>query len=197
MALSFLDHFKLARRVSTPLIVVRTPDPAATIASIATDDTSTPMILWDSVRGLTWVNEPLGKDLAKQLWKDNEPMSMANPVEMLIQAQKMPKKYAAARVRNLEIQPKLAMWPSIQPAFRKAKAHPTSTSHQALVVPAEPKQSDASEPRPNSTAWWLRENVRVGKAIIICKGCLASTVSDVSEPKQAAPTELSSTQAVR
>ena len=100
MALSFLEHFRAARRVSTPLIAVQTPDPAATVGGIATDDNhkQTPMILWNSVQGCVGVNGlpapgggpiSLGAHLAKALWKENDPLSMANPVDMLIQAQKM------------------------------------------------------------------------------------------------------------
>jgi hypothetical protein len=57
-------------------------------------------------------------------------------------------------------------------------------SHQVAVLPKEPKD-DASEPRPTSTEWWMRENARLGKAIIICRGCLPSTIANASLSKPA------------
>jgi hypothetical protein len=103
--------------------------------------------------------------------------------------------FAVARI-DPEGRPRLAVQRS-RSAFRRAKARHNSASDQPLVVSTEPKQLDASEPRPNSTAWWLRENVRVGKAIIICKVCLAATISGVSQPKPLDLTDPPSAQAVR
>lgn len=57
--LDFQSQFKAARRVSTPLVAVRTFDAASTIASVkqllkpVIDET--PMIVWDAVTGLTTV----------------------------------------------------------------------------------------------------------------------------------------------
>jgi hypothetical protein len=104
--------------------------------------------------------------------------------------------FPVARMSDLEGRPRLGMLKS-KSVVRYASARHKSAADQSLVVSTEPEQLDASEPRPNSTAWWLRENVRVGKAIIICKVCLAATVSDVLQPKPAVPTEPSSAQAAR
>jgi hypothetical protein len=98
--------------------------------------------------------------------------------------------FAVSRFSDLEIRAKLAMRPRSRLTSRHARSYHKSPSDQTSALP-EPKQSDAPEPRPNSTEWWLRENVRVGKAIIICRVCIAS-VSNVSQPKQAAPPALSS-----
>jgi hypothetical protein len=55
-----------------------------------------------------------------------------------------------------------------------AVRHP-KPSHE--VLPTE-TTAGTPEPRPTSTEWWMRENARLGKAIIICRGCLpAATVS--------------------
>src|SRR5712664_1683694 len=84
-----------------------------------------------------------------------------------------------ARVPDSQIRPKFAVLPRNKSPSRHARSH-----HQAAAVAPGPKEVDAPEPRPNSTEWWLRENVRVGKAIVICRVCLASTVANVSQPKQ-------------
>jgi hypothetical protein len=105
--------------------------------------------------------------------------------------------FAIART-DLDGRPRLAALRS-KSAVRHAKALHKSAADQPSVVSTEtePTQTGALEPRPNSTAWWLRENVRVGKAIVICKVCLAETVSGVLQPKPAVPTQPSSAQAVR
>jgi hypothetical protein len=99
---------------------------------------------------------------------------------------------------DLDARPRVAVLRS-KSAARHAKALHKSAADQPSVVSTEtePTQTGALEPRPNSTAWWLRENFRVGKAIVICKVCLAETVSGVLQPKPAVPTEPSSAQAVR
>src|SRR5258707_2056703 len=58
------------------------------------------------------------------------------------------------------------------------------TSHQVAALPKLPKD-DTPEPRPTSTEWWMRENARLGKAIIICRGCLPATTANASLPKPA------------
>ena len=57
---SFAQAFHAARRVSTPLIAVRTPDPASAIQLILSTlkDDETPALHWDAVRGLAGANEP-------------------------------------------------------------------------------------------------------------------------------------------
>jgi len=57
-------------------------------------------------------------------------------------------------------------------------------SHKASVLPKLTK-NDTPEPRPTSTEWWTRENARLGRATIICRGCLPVPVATVSLPKPA------------
>ena len=52
MPRSFLDQFKAARRVATPLIGVTDPDPAATIATITTAVNGVPVLAWDAIRSI-------------------------------------------------------------------------------------------------------------------------------------------------
>lgn len=59
---TFLKSFQAARRASTPLIAVRTPDPAASIESIrAVQGTAVSeqaaIMVWDIVQGLRWLNQ--------------------------------------------------------------------------------------------------------------------------------------------
>jgi hypothetical protein len=62
---SFIDTFLTARTVSTPLVAVRTPDPASSIRAIGDaierfDErmgTATPIISWDIIRGLVGLNQ--------------------------------------------------------------------------------------------------------------------------------------------
>jgi hypothetical protein len=58
---SFIELFTDARAVSTPLVAVRTFDPASTIQSITKSlgklAESTPLISWDAIHGLRGVNE--------------------------------------------------------------------------------------------------------------------------------------------
>ena len=56
---SFAKAFHAARRVSTPLIAVRTPDPASAIQLILSTckGEETPALHWDAVRGIVGLNE--------------------------------------------------------------------------------------------------------------------------------------------
>lgn len=58
---ALIAAFKAARRVSTPIVAIETPDPASTIASIrkVLNDKS-PTLAWDCARGLRGLND-LGK----------------------------------------------------------------------------------------------------------------------------------------
>jgi hypothetical protein len=89
MTTDFLKQFKAARRVSTPLIAIGTPDPAATIGLIlkAFNGEAPAVIQWDIVRGLTPCN-PQGQD-AISLMSDSPDMEN-NPTEMLSKAVKLP-----------------------------------------------------------------------------------------------------------
>lgn len=59
--MTFLQQFKAARRAGTPLVAVQTPDPAATcqgIAAALANGTTPPLLHWDIVQGVQWLNEP-------------------------------------------------------------------------------------------------------------------------------------------
>ena len=62
MTLTLIDSLKSARRVSTPLVAIQTPDPVATIQRIAADvGGDAPKVQWDFCSGLTAVN-PQGEE---------------------------------------------------------------------------------------------------------------------------------------
>ena len=81
--MKFLDQFMAARRVSTPIIAVRTPDPASTIRSIADalladpKNNNAPLVAWDIIRGLTALNS-LGKDVVQGLCANVDPSTFIN-----------------------------------------------------------------------------------------------------------------------
>lgn len=60
--MDFIDQFKAARRVSTPLICVRTFDPKSTtkaiVQSLRVNNKldSTPLLFWDAIHGLLPLN---------------------------------------------------------------------------------------------------------------------------------------------
>jgi len=91
--LQFLQQFRSARLVSTPLIAVKTPDPAATIESIMATlngrSGETPVLQWDIVRGLSGLNES-GKAAFTALNVD--PAVTTNLVETLGLAATLPSK---------------------------------------------------------------------------------------------------------
>ena len=60
--MTLIDSLKSARRVSTPLVAIQTPDPVATIQRIAADvGGDAPKVQWDFCSGLTAVN-PQGEE---------------------------------------------------------------------------------------------------------------------------------------
>lgn len=75
----FTKAFRAARRVSTPLIVVRTPDPASSVqlvlSAVNGANEKTPALHWDAVRGLVGVNDA-GKAHAREIVGDAEPNSV-------------------------------------------------------------------------------------------------------------------------
>jgi hypothetical protein len=84
--------------------------------------------------------------------------------------------------------------------FRPHKLPHKSPTTQAAVVPQQIKETvvteqtngiGAPEPRPNSKEWWLRENIRVGKAIVICRVCLTQAAPASGPPTKKLPTEMS------
>jgi hypothetical protein len=90
----FIQSFKAARRVSTPFVAVRTPDPAGTIDAILSllngSAEETPVLHWDIMRGLAGVNNS-GKADAQKLLGDGDPaMVSARPSDALALARRLP-----------------------------------------------------------------------------------------------------------
>jgi hypothetical protein len=105
MAKSFLDQFKAARRVATPLIGVTTPDPAATIATITTAVNGVPVLAWDAIRGIRPVNaagievgflligsQPSADPDDERRMRQDLTLQSQNPVEALQLAERLPAK---------------------------------------------------------------------------------------------------------
>jgi hypothetical protein len=84
--MKFTEQFKAARRVSTPLIAVCTPDPAATVQSIAALVGTVPMLAWDCVRGLVGLNE-----MGTTAMAGIDAAATVNLVETLATAARLPK----------------------------------------------------------------------------------------------------------
>ncbi|HEX5433519.1 MAG TPA: AAA family ATPase [Candidatus Angelobacter sp.] len=93
------QQFRAARRVSTPLICVRTPDPAATIATLCTcvaEDA--PRLQWDIGRGLRAINAP-GSDMPSDastqaiasITSDPDELQAIDPSALLARAENLPK----------------------------------------------------------------------------------------------------------
>jgi len=83
--MNMLQQFKAARRVSTPLLAVQTPDPAATIRTImgSLNGDVTPVLAWDIVQALHARNEPGQAVLDKLLGGGDPALTTGNPTEML------------------------------------------------------------------------------------------------------------------
>lgn len=83
----FVKAFRAARRVSTPLVAVRTPDPASSVqlvlSSLDGADENTPALHWDAVRGLVGVNEA-GKRQALDLLGEAEGTSVGPEAALVI-----------------------------------------------------------------------------------------------------------------
>src|SRR2546422_2174869 len=90
----FIQAFRAVRRVSTPLVAVRTPDPAGTIDIILSvlngSAEEIPVLHWDIMRGLAGVNNA-GKAEAQKLLGDGDPaMVSARPSDALALARRLP-----------------------------------------------------------------------------------------------------------
>jgi len=87
------EKVKRASKVSTPLVFVTTPDPAAAIASIADglrNGEDMPLLRWDIAQGL----QP-GNDAGKASWTalgSPDPMASGNPTEALMLLAKAPER---------------------------------------------------------------------------------------------------------
>lgn len=88
----FAKQFKAARRVSTPLLAVTTPDPAEAMrlmAALAGKDSA--IFSWDIISGLRAANK-LGKDKIADIVGDQDPALLNNPAEALDKARLLPPK---------------------------------------------------------------------------------------------------------
>jgi hypothetical protein len=86
--MNVIEQLKAARRVSVPLVIWKTPDPASTIEQIAKSANGAPLVQWDIVNGVRALNEK-AKVIIKSLGDDT--LGQGNPLEALAAAQKMPK----------------------------------------------------------------------------------------------------------
>ncbi len=75
---TMLTNFKAARRVSTPLLAIQTPDPAATIAAITSVDDEVPAIQWDILAGLSRANQA-GAAVVDAILGEVENMMLTGP----------------------------------------------------------------------------------------------------------------------
>lgn len=86
--------FKAARRCSTPILGVQTPDMAATMATLVEavgDFKGGIAVAWDIVRGLQALVPDQAKELARILERaQKDPATLGNPVEALEVAQYLP-----------------------------------------------------------------------------------------------------------
>ena len=82
----FVQHFRAARRVSTPIVNIRTPDPESSLRLIrsAIKSEDTPLVLWDTIRGLLALNDA-GKEETSRLLGEISPASIVSPIEVLTQ----------------------------------------------------------------------------------------------------------------
>ena len=89
----FVETLKAALRVSTPLVAVRTPDPAGTVETVLGvlngKGNETPVLHWDVMRGLAGLNEA-GKAEARRVLDGGDPaITSVRPSDALTLAEKL------------------------------------------------------------------------------------------------------------
>ncbi|HEV2351783.1 MAG TPA: YgiT-type zinc finger protein [Terriglobia bacterium] len=89
----FVETLKAALRVSTPLVAMRTPDPAGTVETVLGvlngKGDETPVLHWDVMRGLAGLNEA-GKAEARRVLDGGDPaMASVRPSDALTLAEKL------------------------------------------------------------------------------------------------------------
>ena len=72
-------------------------------------------------------------------------------------------------------------WPSFQEPSLRHSAGPSRTSRDAAVT--RTAKDETPEPRFTSTEWWMRENARLARATIICRGCAPAVVATAMPSK--------------
>jgi|SRR5439155_1257680 len=89
----FVSAFKAARRVSTPLVMVRTADPASTMETVARllngQGEETALLVWDIMHGLSGANRPGKAEAARVLDGGDPAMVSARPSDALVLAEKL------------------------------------------------------------------------------------------------------------
>ena len=92
--MKLLDHIKAARRVSVPLIFIRTPDPAATVRAVgAAINGKAPLLEWDCVNGLRALNEA-GQAALVEAVPNGDAGDIGSPLEALRTALTLPEQAA-------------------------------------------------------------------------------------------------------
>src|SRR4029434_6530346 len=87
----FRSLLKAARRAGTPLVAIRTADPASAVAQVATSiggEQDTPLVAWDMLNGLMGRNDAGNAAIAKVL---GETSTTIGPADALAAAQKFAK----------------------------------------------------------------------------------------------------------
>ena len=152
--MTLLEQFKKARMVSTPLIAVRTFDPAATIATLRTVANGDPALCWDCIRGLSALNDAGQAILQGDLFRDMDPASMVSPAEVLIQISFLPAKSLVFMVNahwGLQSPPVIqAMW-NLRDHFKQDRRTLVSLSPTANFPPELAQDVIVmDEPLPNA-----------------------------------------------
>jgi len=98
--MKFIEQYMAAHRAGVPLIAVRTPDPATTIANITTavTDAATakqepvpPCIIWDIARGLTAANKE-GAEVIRGFCEGRDPSFYVNLADSIGEYLKLPER---------------------------------------------------------------------------------------------------------
>ncbi len=135
----FMKTLKAARRVSTPLLAIRSADPALAIARVQDAvGKSAPMIHWDIVRGLAPMNENGTKELGK-LIGERDPTGIG-PVEALVLASQLSEDsvllYANAQRFWVDPQVTQAIW-NLRDAFKSSGRTLVLLTTPGAVLPDE------------------------------------------------------------
>lgn len=137
-ASELITTFKSARRVSTPLVAVTSPDPAATIRAIGAVTNGSPLVCWDIVRGLQGLN-PAGRDVVTAVLNGEDAAMRANPVESLTLANQFPEKTVCFALNSQRILGEYAViqavW-NLRDTF-KANGRTLVLLAPSLILPAE------------------------------------------------------------
>jgi len=90
--MNIVERVKGARRVSTPIIAIRTPDPASTMQGISVGvNGGSPKVRWDAASGFSAVNEE-GLAVLENALDGAEPSTVSSPADALAYAKAFPNK---------------------------------------------------------------------------------------------------------